>query len=87
MMSLDFIMEMLIPMALAGCLVVGYLVKNFLPNDNKWIPLIVSITGVLIACWSARSIEPQTIIAGAITGLASTGLHQAFKQLINKDDN
>lgn len=50
MMSLDFIMEMLIPMALAGCLVVGYLVKNFLPNDNKWIPLIVTIVGVLIAC-------------------------------------
>lgn len=87
MMSLDFIMEMLIPMALAGCLVVGYLVKNFLPNDNKWIPLIVTIVGVLIACWSARSVAVQTVVAGALTGLASTGLHQAFKQLINKDDN
>lgn len=70
----------------AGCLVVGYLVKNFMPNDNKWIPLIVTMVGILIACWSAKSVEAQTIIAGAVTGLASTGLHQAFKQLINKDE-
>lgn len=86
MMNLDFITEMIMPLALAGCLVVGYLVKNFMPNDNKWIPLIVTVVGILIACWSAKSVEAQTIIAGAVTGLASTGLHQAFKQLINKNE-
>ena len=49
--------------------------------DNKYIPTIVTILGALLGGmtlgWTL-----QSIVAGAVSGLASTGLHQLFKQLI-----
>ena len=30
---------------------------------------------------------PEILLGGLVSGLASTGLHQAFKQFIEKDGN
>lgn len=80
---MDFIKEFFIPIVLVACLVIGYLMKNFMPTDNKWIPLTVTILGAIFGCLSKQSITFEIIVAGAVTGLASTGLHQLFKQFID----
>lgn len=74
--------EMLMPVVMIGCFVVGYVVKNFMPTDTKWIPLFVTIVGIVLACWINMSIDPTTIVAGAISGIASTGVHQLVKETL-----
>lgn len=78
---LDFITEMYVPVIIAAGLVIGYLWKNFLPNDNKYIPVILTIVGAILGC-ALNGTSVEAIIAGGVSGLASIGLHQLFKQLI-----
>ena len=83
-MDISFITEFISPIALVVCLVVGFVIKVF-GNDkaNRFIPLIVAILGVLICAWDAMALTPAIVAAGLISGLASTGLYEAFKQLLN----
>lgn len=87
-MSMDFILEMYIPLVMVACLVVGYILKKWCPADNKWIPTILVCLGAVLGCIASGGITLTYIVAGAVTGLASTGLHQVFKQLVEggKDD-
>ena len=73
------------PVTLGLCLVVGYIIKHWLKDvDNKIIPTVVAIVGVAVALWSNHwAVTPEVILGGAISGLASTGLHQLFKQWID----
>lgn len=81
-MDLNFITQMYVPIILVACLIVGYIVQKWIKDvDNKWIPTIVTVLGAVLGIIiNGFGIEP--IVAGAVTGLASTGLHQLFKQLI-----
>lgn len=67
---------------MVACLVVGYIVKtsfDFVPN--KYIPTILAVVGaVLNAIVGGASVE--SIVYGALMGLASTGLHQAFTRFV-----
>lgn len=65
------------------CVVIGLLVKHCTPLDNKYIPLIVAVVGLLVAVWSnwGEGITPIVLLGGLFSGLASTGFHQVFKQL------
>lgn len=84
-MTLDFITEMYIPLVMVLCLVVGYIAKKWIKDvDNKWIPTIVTVVGV-IAALVIQGVSVEIGIAGAVTGLASTGLHQLFTRLIEGD--
>lgn len=71
------------------CIVIGLLVKHCTPLDNKYIPLIVAVVGLLIAVWShwGEGITPVVLLGGLFSGLASTGFHQVFKQLFFSDIN
>ena len=82
---MEFIAEYFIPIVLVACLVVGYIMKNFLPNDNRWIPLTLAVLGAILGCIAAKDIAIDHIAAGMVTGLAATGLHQVFAQLIGAD--
>lgn len=84
-MNLDFIMEMYIPVVMAACLVLGFILKKWVPGDNKWIPTILVLAGAVLGCVANAGITLEYIVAGAVTGLASTGLHQVFKQLLGID--
>ena len=84
-MDLQFIVDMYIPIVMVICLCVGFIMKRFLPTDNKWIPLILMILGAVIACIYNKGFSIDHIAAGMVTGLASTGLHQVFKQLIDPE--
>lgn len=84
---LSIIDNMYMPIIIIACLVVGYIVKKWIRDvDNKWIPTIVAVLGaVLSVIVNGVGVEP--IVAGAVSGLASTGLHQLFKQHIEGGDS
>ena len=75
----------IIPVIVGICLVVGYVIKHYIKDaDNKIIPTIVTALGVALAVWmNWPTITPEIILGGAVSGLASTGLHQMFKQWID----
>lgn len=84
---MEFLNEYMMPVVVGVCLVVGYIVKKWVSDvDNKWIPTIVTILGVAMATWiNEWSITPVIVLSGAVSGLASTGLHQLFTQFIEKN--
>lgn len=85
-MDLSFINEMYIPVVMALCLVLGYILKHWIKDvDNKYIPTILAFLGATGACIAKMDISLELIVSGMVTGLASTGLHQAFKQFIEKN--
>lgn len=81
-MDLSFFSELYVPIIIAACLIVGYIIKRWIKDvDNKWIPTIVTILGAALGAL-LNGFGALQIIAGAASGLASTGLHQLFTQLI-----
>lgn len=74
----------IVPVIVGICLVVGYLFKNFTGADNRYIPLVVTVLGVALAVWmNWPAITAEVILGGAVSGLASTGMHQLLKQWID----
>lgn len=71
-----------VPMGVALC--VGFVIKYAIPDDtiNKFIPLVSAILGVGVSCWMAGGIDPEILLSGLVSGLAATGLYEAFRQLI-----
>lgn len=79
--------EYFVVVVMVACLVVGYIIKHatflkWIPNDD--IPVILAIFGACMNPFiSGMSVE--SVVYGALMGLASTGLHQGFKKFINKE--
>lgn len=83
MINLDFLNGYLVPIIIGICLCVGYIIKSSIPSiKNDHIPLIMAILGLLLNVWLNFSITPEIILGGMFSGLASTGLHQAYKNII-----
>jgi hypothetical protein len=86
---MEFLNGYLVLIVVGICLCVGYVLKHLIPTDkvNKFIPLIMAVLGVVLNMWlNGFAISPEILLGGLASGLASTGLHQAFKQFINKGD-
>ena len=86
-MDLGNLTEYLNVIIMGICLCVGYMIKNVVTNDtiNKYIPFIVGTLGLILAVISnINNISLEVILMGLFSGLASTGLYEAFKNLINK---
>ena len=83
-MDFTMLQDYFVLVVLVACLVVGYLIKtsfDFVPN--KYIPTILAGLGAVLNIFvSGLSIE--SVVYGATMGLASTGLHQMFKQWVEK---
>lgn len=92
MFDLAILNQLINPTILILCLVIGYIIKNWVPNaSNQIIPTTVLILGmilsVVIAINSGTTITVETFAMGAISGLASTGLHQVFKTWLENFGN
>lgn len=75
--------QFLVPGVVAGCLVIGYCLKHITAlKINDYIPTILAFSGAIIA-GLMNGFYVETVIAGAMSGLASTGLHQAFTRFLD----
>ena len=86
-MDLSFLSNFMVPVIVGICLCAGYIAKHWIKDmDNKYIPTLCAALGVLLAIWiSGWNISPEGLLQGLFSGLASTGLHQAFAQLLKKE--
>ena len=86
-MDFSVLTEHFVLVVVVACLVVGCIIKHaslmkWLPNDD--IPIILAVLGAgLNLVVSGLSIE--SCVYGAVMGLASTGMHQAFKKFLEND--
>lgn len=79
---MDILNAYVIPEVVALCLVLGFIIKQWIKDvDNKWIPTIVAAVGI-VAAVVLNGFTVGAIVGGAVSGLASTGLHQMVKQWI-----
>lgn len=85
---MEFLNDYLVLIVVGICLCVGYVMKHLIPSDkvNKFIPLTMMVLGVIINVWlNGFAFSPEILLGGMASGLASTGMHQMFKQFIGGD--
>lgn len=86
-MDLSFLSEFINLGILGVCLCVGYVIKtslDFIPN--KYIPLIMLILGTVLGIvTNLNDLSVNVILTGMVSGLASTGMYEMFKNLLNKE--
>ena len=86
-MNVEFLSEYFMPVVVGICLCIGYIIKMWTPADNRIIPTACGILGIFLAVWfNGWTVTPQIVLSGMFSGLASTGLHELFKQLIGKEE-
>ena len=80
------------PAILVICWLVGYGVKQIEGLDNKWIPVIVGVVGAVLGAVGYFTISGfpaqnylDAIVIGIVSGEASTGIHQVYKQLTTEE--
>ena len=85
---MEFLQDYMMPVVVGICLVVGWIVKHWIKDvDNKWIPTICTVLGAVLGIWVNNwAVTPEAILGGAVSGLASTGLHQLVTQALNKNN-
>lgn len=71
--------DYLIPIITVGCMCVGFVMKKWLPTDDKWIPTALLILGAISGA-ILFGFQYEGIVKGMLSGLASVGLHQVFYQ-------
>ena len=84
---MEFLNDYIVLLVVGICLCVGYVFKNLIPTDkvNKFIPLIVASLGVLLNVWvNGFAFTPEILLGGLVSGLASTGLYEMFRNFIEK---
>ena len=85
MFDMSFFNSIAMPMVIAACLIIGFILKKWVEDvDNKYIPTILAIFGAVMACLVQNTVSVEVLVAGSFSGLASTGLHQAFKQILGE---
>ncbi len=60
---------------------VGFVMKKWIPTDDKWIPTVLLILGAISGA-ILFGFEYEGIVKGMLSGLASVGLHQVFHQFV-----
>lgn len=88
-MDINYLTDFAVPLIVGICLCVGYIIKNLVPSDgiNKFIPLIMGVLGVLLNFWVNQQFTAEVLLGGLFSGLASTGLYELFRNLINRGDS
>lgn len=67
---------------LIACLIVGYILKtSFDSFPNKYIPTVLAFIGMVLNL-AVSGLNVESAVYGALMGLASTGMHQAFTRFV-----
>lgn len=83
-MDFTILTEHFVLVVMVACLVVGYIIKHatFLTwISNNDIPVILAVFGVVLNL-AVSGLTIESAVYGSVMGLASTGLHQAFKAFV-----
>ena len=87
MFDMSYFNSLALPMVIAACLILGFILKKWVEDvDNKYIPTLLAIFGAVLACLVQSTVSVEVLVAGSFSGLASTGLHQAYKQIMNDEE-
>ncbi len=83
---MDFLNDYITLITVGICLCAGYVIKHAFRSDklNRFIPLIMAVLGTALNMWLNLAVTPEILLGGMVSGLASTGMHEAFKQFIEK---
>ena len=85
---------LLIPVVLLA-LITGYILKHCISDEafeNRWIPVFVTIEGIIVSVIITLTTSTlvdanailQAVVAGGISGAASSGLYDGFEAFLNK---
>lgn len=76
-----------IPTVIVFCLILGVILKKWIKDTNdRYIPTVLAVVGAAVGCIIRRGVSVDGIVQGAFSGLASTGMHQLFKQILKKEE-
>ena len=83
-MDFAILTEHFVLVVVVACLVVGYIIKHasfmkWLPNND--IPVVLAVIGGVLNMF-VSGFAVESLVYGAVMGLASTGMHQMFKNWI-----
>ncbi|WP_236354988.1 phage holin family protein [Konateibacter massiliensis] len=88
MIDLTFLTQYIDMVTLGLCLCLGYAIKTaklFEKFGNQYIPLTMLIIGVIIALiGNIGKIDATIVLGGMVSGLASTGLYELLRNLLDK---
>ncbi len=86
-MDVTFLLQYINIVTLGICLCLGYAIKNIKRFNNQYIPVVMLVIGTIInILGNFPAISMTIILSGMISGLASTGLYEAMRNLIVKND-
>lgn len=89
MTDLSFLLEYINLITLGICLCVGFALKYAKIFDwlgNQYIPLSMLVLGTIInVLVNIPSINAAVVLGGMISGLASTGLYEMMRNLLDRD--
>ena len=88
-MNIEFLQDYIVLIVVGICLCIGYILKNVVTTEkvNRFIPLVMGLLGIALNVWvNAFSFTPEVLLGGLFSGLASTGLYELFKNLINRKE-
>ena len=88
-MDISFLNDYINIVTLGICLCVGFAFKQaFDWFNNRYIPLSMLVLGTIINCIvNNGDINAVILLGGMISGLASTGLYEMVRNLIDKSGN
>lgn len=84
---MDFLNDYMVLVVVGICVCVGYIIKYVLPGKkvNQFIPLIMGVLGVILNLWvNGFVFTPEIVLGGLFSGLASTGMYEMFRNLIDQ---
>lgn len=88
-MNIEFLQDYIVLIVVGICLCIGYIMKNVVTTEkvNRFIPLVMGLLGIALNVWvNAFTFTPEVLLGGLFSGLASTGLYELFKNLINRKE-
>lgn len=87
-MDITYLFEYVDLVTLGICLCIGFALKTAFDSfPNKYIPLAALSAGCLVNVLINLSsgINAMVVLGGMISGLASTGLYEMMRNLLDKD--
>lgn len=72
--------EYIVPIVFVICYLVGNIIRTSLDKiDNKHIPLILGILGIVISVWVYAQLTPVVVAVGLASAWAATGFYELTK--------